>query len=90
MATRVPDEEVTAEVQAMWSLTNDLRLARAAAAKPCRFEQARAAALECAVAFAQEAARISREAVRNQDALLAQKAGELDKNLLDGVLRTVD
>ena len=71
----------TKKWQAMWSLTNELRLTRAAAAaKTCRLEQARAAALECAVVFAQEAARISREAVRNQDALLAQKAGEIDKN----------
>lgn len=79
MATRVPDEEVTPEVQAMWSLSNELRVARAAAAKPCRFEEARAAALEHAVAFAQEAARMSREAIRYQDALFAQKAGELNK-----------
>jgi hypothetical protein len=77
MASRVPDEEVTPEVQAWWALSNDLRLARDAALKDgahARYELARAAALERAVEFAQEAARLSREAVRAQDAELALDA----------------
>ena len=71
--TRVPDEEVTPEVQALWSLRNALRLARADPL--CKFEQARAAALEHAVVFAENAASISRKAVRLRDAELAKRIG---------------
>ena len=79
MTSRIPDEEVTPELQALWSLRNDLRLARAEASRadnPARlkFEQVRAAALEHAVAFAEEAVRVARLSHGAAETLRAQSA----------------
>ena len=82
MTTRVPDEDVTPELQALWSLANDLRLAKAEAGRADtitrrRFEQARVSALEVAVAFATEAARLAGLDARARDAVVALRTRDV-------------
>jgi hypothetical protein len=82
---RVPDEDVTPELQALWSLANDLRIANAEAGRAdtvtrCRFEQARASALEVAVAFATEAARLAGVDARARDAAVALRTRDIKAN----------
>ena len=86
MTTRVPDEDVTPELQALWSLANDLRLAKVEVGRADnvtrhRFEQARVSALEVAVAFATEAARLAGLDAPARDAAVALRTRDAKAQL---------